>query len=149
VSGEKSPLTNETTELFISESRNLQKKIDVALENSEKFSMPQIVEIYHQLINVTSIAKILKDDPNTEQKFQFTIQEIEKYIKEKFNDTLHPKIRSHLGNSIEELKNNLKNISRNNKTKTEIENQAKMFEQLRQIMSTKEFVDQYDKIPHL
>jgi hypothetical protein len=30
------------------------------------------------------------------------------------------------------------------KTKEEIENQAKMYKKLRQIMSTKEFVDQYN-----
>ena len=30
------------------------------------------------------------------------------------------------------------------KTKEKVENQAKMYEKLRQIMSTKEFVDQYN-----
>jgi hypothetical protein len=148
VSNDKSPLTNEPADLFISESNNLQKKINVALENSEKFSLQQIVEIYHQVINVVSMAKILKDNPNVEQNFHLTIQEIEKYVNEKFNNSLHPQIVLHLENSIEETRNDLKNISRENKTKTEIENQAKMFEHLRQIMSTKEFVDQYDKISH-
>ncbi|MEJ2259932.1 MAG: hypothetical protein P8X78_05430 [Nitrosopumilaceae archaeon] len=77
-----------------------------------------------------------------------TIQETEKYVNGKFNNSIHPQIVSHLENSIEEIRNDLKNINRDNKTKIEIENQAKMFEHLRQIMSTKEFVDQYDKILH-
>jgi hypothetical protein len=148
VSNDKSPLTNEPADLFISESNNLQKKINDALENSKKFSLQQIVEIYHQVINVTSMAKILKENPNIEENFHLTIQETEKYVNGKFNNSLHPQIVSHLENSIEEIRNDLKNINRDNKTKIEIENQAKMFEHLRQIMSTKEFVDQYDKILH-
>ena len=148
MSNDKSPLTNEPADLFISESNNLQKKINDALENSKKFSLQQIVEIYHQVINVTSMAKILKENPNIEENFHLTIQETEKYVNGKFNNSLHPQIVSHLENSIEEIRNDLKNINRDNKTKIEIENQAKMFEHLRQIMSTKEFVDQYDKILH-
>ena len=148
VSNDKPPLTNEPTDLFISEFNNLQKKINTSLENSEKFSLQQIVEIYHQVINVASMAKILKENPNVEQNFHLTIREVEKFVKEKFNKSIHPQIVSQLENSIEETRNNLKNINRDNKTKIEIENQAKMFEHLRQIMSTKEFVNQYDKISH-
>jgi len=148
VSNDKPPLTNEIVDLFTFESNNLQKKINVALENSKKFSLQQIIEIYHQVINVASMAKILKENPNIEQNFHLAIQGTEKYVNEKFNNSLHPQIVSYLENSIEETRNDLKNINRDNKTKIEIENQAKMFEHLRQIMSTKEFVDQYDKISH-
>lgn len=148
MSNDKPPLTNESVDLFISESNNLQKKINVALENSKKFSLQQIVEIYHHVINVSSMAKILKENPYIEQNFHFTIQETEKYVNEKFNNSVHLQIVSQLENSIGEIRNDLKNINRNNKTKIEIENQAKMFEHLRQIMSTKEFVDQYGKISH-
>ena len=94
------------------------------------------------------MVKILKENPNVEQNFRLTIKKVEKYVNEKFNNSLHPQIVSYLENSIEETRNNLKNTSRDNKTKTKIENQAKRFEHLRQIMSTKEFVDQYDKISH-
>ena len=148
MNNDKPPLTNEPTDLFISESNNLQKKINSALEKSEKFSLQQIVEIYHQVINVMSMVKILKENPNVEQNFHLTIQETEKFVNEKFNNSLHSQIALHLKDSIEEARNNLKNINNDNRTKTEIENQAKMFEHLRQIMSTKEFVDQYDKISH-
>ncbi len=110
--------------------------------------MPLIVETYHQVINVTSMAKMLKENTVPEEKFRLTIQETEKFINEKFNDILHPQISSHLQKSIEDLRNDLKNTRRirDNKTKTEIENQAKMFERLRQLMSTQEFVEQYNKI---
>ena len=149
MSNDKPPLTKEQTDFFILESNNLQKKIGAALENSEKFSLQQIIEIYHQVINVTSMAKIFKENPNIDQNFQSTIQDMENYLNDKFNNILHPQIASNLENSIDDLRNNLKNIKRDNKDKTEIENQAKMFEHLRQIMSTKEFVNQYDKITNL
>lgn len=146
MSDDRPPLTNDPIDLFNSESSKLKNKIDEALESSKKFSLQEIVEIYHQVINVTSIAKILKENPNIEQSFGSSIQGIERHVKEKFNNSLHPKIILHLEKSNEELRNKLKNISKANKAKTEIENQAKMFEQLRQIMSTQEFVNQYDKI---
>ena len=53
---------------------------------------------------------------------------------------------SNLEKSIETLKIKLKNFTMNQpeKTKEVVENQAKMYEELRQIMSTQEFVDQYN-----
>ena len=148
MSNDKSSSFDNSMDLFVSESKRLQNKIDSTLKNSNEFSISQIVEIYHQVINVTSMAKILKENTNLEESFLSTIQETEKFIKEKFNTTLHPQISSHLQKSIENLRDDLKNMSKNrdNKTKTEIENQAKMFERLRQFMSTQEFVEQYDKI---
>ena len=148
MSNDKSSSFDNSMDLFVSESKRLQNKIDSTLKNSNEFSMSQIVEIYHQVINVTSMTKILKENPILEESFLSTIQETEKFIKEKFNTTLHPQISSHLQKSIENLRDDLKNMSKNrdNKTKTEIENQAKMFERLRQFMSTQEFVEQYDKI---
>lgn len=148
MSNDKSSSFDNSMDLFVSESKRLQNKIDSTLKNSNEFSMSQIVEIYHQVINVTSMTKILKENTILEESFLSTIQETEKFIKEKFNTTLHPQISSHLQKSIENLRDDLKNMSKNrdNKTKTEIENQAKMFERLRQFMSTQEFVEQYDKI---
>ena len=39
----------------------------------------------------------------------------------------------------------LQSSSSSDQSKEDIENQAKNFEQLREMMSTKEFVEQYDK----
>ena len=78
-----------------------------SLKNSEKLSISEIIEVYYQVINVTSLAKflrqILKDPKNTEESKPLLtrIQEIEKYIDEKFNSNLHPLIMSELKKSIE------------------------------------------------
>lgn len=148
------PSIDETTDLFTSESSKLQDVIDHALKNSEILSISEIIEVYYQVINVTSLAKFLRqkfgDIENTEENKTLLnkMQRIEKHIDEKFNETLHPLVMSQLKKSIENSRKNLKDMKTNQskKTKNEIENQAKMYEKLRQIMSTKEFVDQYNKV---
>ena len=139
-------------DLFNSESNKLQDVVAQSLKNSEKLSISEIIGVYYQVINVTSLAKFLRknfeDIKNIEESnfLLIRIQDIEKYIDEKFNRNLHPvimsKLKKSIENSIKKLKDNKAN--QNEKTKEEVENQAKMYEKLRQIMSTKEFVDQYN-----
>ena len=50
-----------------------------------------------------------------------------------------------LSDSILETTKKLQSGSPGQKSKEEIESEAKLFEELRQKMSTKEFVEQYDK----
>ena len=147
MSQDNSSSNDNPLDLFDVESKRLQNKID-SIKNSDEFSVSQIIETYHQVINVTSMGKMLKENSTQEANFPTTIQETEKFIKEKFNKILHPQISSYLQESIDNLRNDLKNMSKNreNKTKTEIENQSKMFERLREFMSTKEFVEQYNKV---
>jgi len=148
------PSIDETTDLFTSESSKLQDVIANALKNSEILSISEIIEVYYQVINVTSLAKFLGqkfgDIENTEENKTLLnkMQRIEKHIDEKFNETLHPLVMSQLKKSIEDSRKNLKDIKTNQskKTKNEIENQARVYEKLRQTMSTKEFVDQYNKL---
>jgi hypothetical protein len=143
---------NETIDLFNSESNKLQDGITQSLKNSEKLSIREIINVYYQVINVISLAKFLRQNcngiKNTEESKPLLIrlQEIEQYIDENFNKNLHLLIISNLKNSIENSMKKLKDITANpsEKTKEEIENQAKMYKKLRQIMSTKEFVDQYN-----
>jgi hypothetical protein len=143
---------NETIDLFNSESNKLQDGITQSLKNSEKLSIREIINVYYQVINVISLAKFLRQNcngiKNTEESKPLLIrlQEIEQYIDENFNRNLHLLIISNLKNSIENSMKKLKDITANpsEKTKEEIENQAKMYKKLRQIMSTKEFVDQYN-----
>ena len=138
---------NETIELFDSESSKLQDMINQALKNFENLSISQIIETYYQIINVTSLAKFLRSNFEKENKpLLIKIQEIENYIVEKFNENLHPLILSKLKKLIENSTKNLKEKTHNqgDQTKEEVEKQAKMYENLRQIMSTKEFVDQYN-----
>jgi len=47
----------ETANLFKSESEKLETEINSTLEKSEKLSIPEIVQLYYQIINVTSLAQ--------------------------------------------------------------------------------------------
>ncbi len=146
------PSINETTNLFNSESSKLQDVVNQALQNSEKLSIAEIVETYYQVINVTSLGKFLRqnfeDVTNIEEKKSVLsqIQDIERFIAEKFDENLHLLIMSELKKSTEDYMKKLKDLRANQdeKTKENVEEQAKMYEELRQIMSTKEFVDQYN-----
>ena len=143
---------NETTDLFNSESNKLQDGVSQALKNCEKLSIDEIINVYYQIINVISLAKFLRQNfdgiKNAEESklLLIRIQEIEKYIDKNFDRNLHLlimlKLKKSIENSMKKLKDNKAN--QNEKTKEEVENQAKMYEKLRQIMSTKEFVDQYN-----
>ena len=74
----------------------------------------------------------------------FDIELSEKFISEKFNSIIHPKIMEHIANSISGITSNLQSINSEQKSKETIENEAKLYEKLREIMSTREFVKQYD-----
>ena len=142
----------ETTDLFYSESRKLEDIVNQSLKNSEVLSLSEIIGVYYQVINVSSLAKFLRQGlegiKNAEENklLLIRIQEIEKHIGEKFDANLHPLIMSNLKNSVENFIKKLKNMTTNQpeKTKEDLGNQAKMYEELRQIMSTKEFVEQYN-----
>jgi len=148
------PSIDETTNLFTSESIKLQDVIIHALKNSEILSISEIIQVYYQVSNVISLVKFLRqkfgDLENTEENETLLnkMQKMEKLIDEKFNETLHPLVMSQLKKSIENSRKNLKEMKTNQskKTKNEIENQARVYEKLRQTMSTKEFVDQYNKL---
>ena len=145
------PTDDESFEVLYSEAIKLQDLVNNGLDNFEKFDLSEIIELYYQVINVTSLAKFLKQnlEEETSEKSKHVdtkIQEIEKFNVEKFDNNLHPLIMSYLKNLKENLMKNLKVMTSNkkNKTKEEMEDQAKMYENLRQIMSTKEFVEQYE-----
>ena len=69
---------------------------------------------------------------------------VEKFISEKFNSTIHPKIMERIAISISDITRNLQSINSEQKSRETIENEAKLYEKLREIMSTNEFVKQYD-----
>jgi len=142
---------DESLEVFNSEAKKLQDLVSNGLDNFGKLDLSKIVELYYQVINVTSLAKFLKQnfEEETSEKSKFfvaKIQEIEKFNVEKFDNNLHSLIMSNLKKLIENSMKNLKDRTTNQKDKTKevMEDQAKMYENLRQIMSTKEFVEQYD-----
>ena len=142
---------NEAATLFNSESNKLENSIHQLLNNSKEFTISEIIQVYYQVINIKSLEQFLKLNlknikNKVEQKtLEIRIQENEKYVDEKFDSNLHLLIITNLNKMIDECKTKLKDIStkNNKKTKENLENQAKTYEKLRQIMSTKEFVNQY------
>ena len=67
-------------------------------------------------------------------------------MNEKFTKSLHPLILSELTNSIQISTDNLKRLAQNSeqKNKETIEKEALLYKELRELMSTKEFVEQYE-----
>jgi len=137
---------DDISRMFQTESEKLENLINNAITKSELF-LHEIIETYYQIINVSSMITMLKSqiDVDTHQSFLEKIQETEKIISEKFNSTIHPQIMVQLTNSIENTTKNLQSGSNEEKSKEKIENEAKLYDDLRQKMSTKEFVEQYDK----
>ena len=140
---------NETLQLFISESHKLQKIIDSIPKISKK-NIPDIINLYYQVTMVRTLAKKIKSElksPTPESQNLFDeINKSEKYLNEKFTKSLHPVILSELTNSIQISTDNLKRLAQNSeqKTKETIEKEALLYKELRELMSTKEFVEQYE-----
>ncbi len=130
--------------MFQIESEKLENLINNATTKSE-LSIHEIVEIYYQIMNVSSMITMLKPQIGAnEPKFLEKLQETEKLISEKFNIVIHPQVIEQLTNSIQNATKNLQS-GNGEKSKEDIENESKLYEELRQKMSTKEFVEQYDK----
>ena len=133
-------LPNDLLELFTSEYDKLENLVN-GLNFDIELPVNQIVEIYYQITNVSSMIMVVKPqlDQNNDK-----ILYVEKFISEKFNSIIHPKIMEHIANSISGITSNLQSINSEQKSKETIENEAKLYEKLREIMSTREFVKQYD-----
>ena len=139
---------NETLELFTSESEKLQKIIDSIPKTSEK-KLSDIINLYYQVTMVQTLAKKIKSDlksPTENQNLFDEINKTEEYMNEKFSKSLHPEILSELTSSIQVSTDNLKQLGQNSeqKTKEDIEKEALLYKELRELMSTKEFVEQYE-----
>ena len=133
------------SQMFNSESQKLQNFIDTANSKTD-LNIHEIIEIYYQVMNVSSMCAMLKEQVDSEPASLLSkIQETEKMISEKFDSIIHQKILEHLSTTIQELTKNLQSGNSGEKSKEQIESDAKLFEKLRQTMSTKEFAEQYEK----
>ena len=133
------------SQMFDSESKKLQNLIDTANLKTD-INIHEIVETYYQVMNVSSMATMLKQQADSEpSSLLLQIQETEKMISEKFDSIIHPRILAKISSSIQEMTKNLQSGNFGEKSKEQIESNAKLFEELRQTMSTKEFVEQYEK----
>ena len=136
--------SNELFELFIIEFKKLENLVN-KLNSENELPVNQIVEIYYQITNVSSMIEVMKQQIDKSDLSSFEkISNVENFISKKFNSTIHPKIMNNIENSISEITKNLQSLDSDQKSKEIIENEAKLYEKLREIMSTKEFVKQYD-----
>jgi hypothetical protein len=140
--------SEQSSELFDSESKKLQDTLESIQKKSDK-TIPEIIDVYYQVIKVDSLAKVLKENFQTKpehEAFLARIDKIQKYISEEFNVSFHPKILTQLTDSIQKNTENLKLLVKESgqKSKETIEKEASLYKELREIMSTKEFVEQYE-----
>jgi uncharacterized protein (UPF0305 family) len=133
-------LPNDLLRLFTSEFDKLENSVN-SIKFDDDLTVNQIVEVYYKITNLSSMIVVIK--PQLEQNAE-QILYAEKFISDKFNSTIHPKIMEHIINSISDITGNLQSINSEQKSKETIETEAKLYEKLREIMSTKEFVKQYD-----
>ena len=136
--------SNELIELFILEFEKLENLAN-QINSENELDVNQIVEIYYQITNVSSLIEVMRQQIDKSDLSSFEkISNAENFISEKFNSTIHPKIMSNISNSVLEITKNLQSLNSEQKSKETIENEAKLYEKLRELMSTKEFVKQYD-----
>ena len=140
--------SEQSSELFDSESKKLQDVLESIQKESDK-TIPEIIDVYYQAIKVDSLAKVLKENFQTKpehEAFLARIDRTHKYISEEFNASFHPKILTQLTDSIQKNTENLKLLAKESgqKSKETIEKEASLYKELREIMSTKEFVEQYE-----
>ena len=139
----------ESYQLFQTESNQLENTITDTLEKSNK-TISDIIQIYYQVIKVTSLGQLLKQmfqdkDESNNHILLDRVDEVQKLIAEKFNMSLHPIMLSQLTDSVQKHTDNLKLLAKESgeKSKESIEEEAKLYKELRDFMSTKEFVEQY------
>jgi hypothetical protein len=132
-------------ELFTSEFVKLEKLVN-EINPTNQLSANQIVEVYYQITNISSMIVVMKQqlEQTNDVILHEKILNTEKFISDKFNSDIHPKIMKQITNSISDITSNLQSINSEQKSKETIETEAKLYEKLREIMSTKEFVNQYD-----
>ena len=138
--------SEEISKMFQVESDKLKNLIDTADSKSD-LSLHDIVETYYQIMNVSSMAGMLSQqlNQNEHKTLLEKISESQSLISTKFNTQIHPKILKNLSNSIQETTKNLQSENQGEKSKEEIEKESEAYEELRKKMSTKEFVEQYEK----
>ena len=128
-------------QMFKDESAELKVMIDV-LDSDCDVSVPEIVKVYHKVINVSSMSVMFRQQGDSDSELLEQIIQTEKMISERFDSVVHPKIMGSLSASIQKMTVSLQSGNSVEKSK-DAESDAKLFEELRQSMSTKEFVEQY------
>ncbi len=139
---------DDVSQMFDNELQKLQNLIDT-VDSKLDLDIHVIVETYYQVMNVSSMSVMLRGQAEPGSKSLLDrVRESEKLISKQFNSDIHLQIMKTLSDAILADTKKLQSRSPGKKLKEEIESDAKLFEELRQKMSTKEFVEQYDKSLH-
>ncbi len=131
------------SKMFEDESQKIENLFD-AVDAKTDMNIHEIVEAYYHVMNVSSMAIMLKQQVNSEPELVEKINKTEKLISQRFESVIHPRVLEKLSASIQELTKKLQSENSNEKSKEQIEHDAILFDELRQNMSTKEFVEQYE-----
>ena len=132
----------DVSKMFEDESKKIENLFDVA-DSKTEMNVDEIVEAYYQVMNVSSMANMLKQ-VNPEPELKEKISKTEKLVSQRFDSVIHPRIIQNLSASIQELTKKLQSGNSGEKSKEQTELDALLFDELRQNMSTKEFVEQYE-----
>lgn len=119
------------------ESQKLRKMVEGA--DTRELAVSEIVETYYQVINVSSMITVLKQQPAADAVLE-AITGIEETIS-LFNSKIHPKILADLAESIARITK----ILSGSQGGQQGSDQSATYEELRQKMSTREFADQYGR----
>jgi len=134
----------EISKMFENESQKLSSLFD-SVDSKINMNVHEIIETYYQVMNVSSMVTMLKQQADSEpEELVDKIKQTEKLISTRFDSNIHPKVMENLSTSIRELTKNLQSGNTGEKSKEQTESDAKLFDELRQTMSTKEFVEQYE-----
>ena len=112
--------------------------------DTSKISLNQIVETYFQISNISSMCKLIENSESIDSQKSNQLDQIKKELIENFDKNIHPKIIEFIENEILTLKKHTESIPPE-QIPEEIEKSSKLFDKLRELMSTKEFVFQYGK----
>ena len=101
------------------------------MESVRDPSIPDIVSTYHQVMSVTAMASAQRQtDPGSAER----VGEILDNIDSRFNAAVHPRMVAYLTRLVSDATDRLRS-----------DPGSGSYEDLREMMSTKEFVDQYGK----
>ncbi len=110
--------------------------------DTSKISLNLIVQTYFQISNISSMCKLIENSESIDSQKSNQLDQIKKELIENFDKNIHPKIIEFIENEILTLKKHIESIP-TEQTSEEIEKSSKLFDKLRELMSTKEFVFQY------
>jgi len=138
----------ETSKLFRGEVAGFERMISEARGGVGSLGTAEIVRCYYQVMSMSAMIKALKPQiagrGGSDMLKQVTC--VEKQIREEFDLGIHPAIMSHITESVSRQMASLRGSRRAGGGSKKITgDEAGLFEELREAMSTKEFVEQYDR----